>query len=132
MAVFESKEKMYAVLGGLFEELFQDPSVVAALGKAGVTTRYQLSDPQGEVWLTSDGRVLYGPQSETATVTMILSGDTCHRFWMKKLSLPLALAKGKVKAKGPLHKTLKLMPLLKPAFERYPEFARSHGITADA
>lgn len=128
MAVFESKEQMYTVLGGLFESLLKDPSVVDALQKAGVTTRYQLTDPEGEVWVTKEGEVLYGPQAQQPTVTMILSGDTCHQFWLKKLSLPLALAKGKVKAKGPLHKTLKLMPLLKPAFDAYPEHAKSHGI----
>jgi len=128
MPIFETQERIYTVLGGLFEDVLKDAVVVDALAKSGVTTRYQLSDPSGEIWITKEGQVLYGPQDQTPTVTMILSGDTCHQFWMKKLSLPLALAKGKIKAKGPIHKTLKLLPLLKSAFEQYPAHARAQGI----
>ena len=63
-----------------------------------------------------------------ATVEMTLSGDTCHKFWLKHVSMPIALAKGLIKAKGPMPKVLKLLPLLKPAYEMYPEHAKSHGL----
>jgi hypothetical protein len=59
---------------------------------------------------------------------MDLSGDSCHLFWLKELSLPIALAKRKIKARGPMPKVLKLLPMLKPAYEAYPEIAKAHGI----
>ena len=42
--------------------------------------------------------------------------------------MPVALAKGLIKVKGPMPKVLKLLPLLKPAFRAYPEHARKYGI----
>jgi len=59
---------------------------------------------------------------------MSLSGDSCHKFWLKQLTMPVALAKRQIKAKGPIPKVLKLLPMLKPAYEAYPEIAKSHGI----
>jgi len=128
MTTFKSQENMYEVLGGLFEDLLKDESVVNALQKAEVTTCFQLTDPEGKIWITADGRVLYGHQDTKATVTMILSGDTCHKFWLRKISMPLALAKGLIKAKGPMNKVLKLLPLMKPAFENYPAQAQKFGL----
>jgi hypothetical protein len=59
---------------------------------------------------------------------MTLSGDTCHKFWLKQVSMPVALAKRLIKAKGPMPKVLKLLPLLGPAYEAYPDIARGHGL----
>ena len=47
------------------------------------------------------------------------------------VSMPVALAKGLVKTKGPLPKVLKLLPLLKPAYEMYPEHAKAHGLSIE-
>ncbi len=61
-------------------------------------------------------------------VEMFLSGDDCHKFWMQELKLPIALATRKIKAKGPINKILKLLPMLKPAYEKYPQIAKDHGL----
>jgi hypothetical protein len=42
--------------------------------------------------------------------------------------MPVALAKGLIKAKGPMPKVIKLLPLLKPAYAAYPEIAKKHGL----
>ena len=42
--------------------------------------------------------------------------------------MPVALAKGLIKAKGPLPKVLNLLPLIKPAYVIYPDIAKKHGI----
>ena len=59
---------------------------------------------------------------------MTLDGDTCHKFWLKQIKMPVALAKGLIKAKGPMPKVLKLLPLLKPAYEAYPAIAQKNGL----
>jgi len=61
-------------------------------------------------------------------VEMDLSGDACHQFWLKELKLPVALATGKIKARGPMPTILKLLPLLKPAYEMYPDIARKNNL----
>jgi hypothetical protein len=42
--------------------------------------------------------------------------------------MPVALAKGLIKAKGPMPKVIKLLPLLKPAYREYPALAKTHGL----
>lgn len=132
MAVFESKEKMVTVLGSLFENLLADPVMGPKFVQTNIIIKFNISDPDGALWLTpgdgTKGEVLWGDIGQTATVEMTLSGDTCHKFWLKHISMPVALAKGLIKAKGPMPKVLKLLPLLKPAYDMYPEHAKSHGL----
>ena len=129
MPVFESTEKMYQVLGQLFRTLLADPEMGPKFRDSGIVIRFRITQPNGEIWLTPDGQVHCGaPEGIKPTVTMSLGGDTCHRFWLKQVSMPVALAKGLIKAKGPLPKVLKLLPLLKPAYQAYPEIAASFGL----
>ncbi|MFH1138076.1 MAG: SCP2 sterol-binding domain-containing protein [Pseudomonadota bacterium] len=128
MAVFESTEKMYEVLGTLFRTLLNDPAAGPKFQNADLVIRFVINDPDGEIWLSRDGGVHCGSADLTATVTMTLSGDSCHQFWLKQLGMPTALAKDKIKAKGPMPKVLKLLPILKPAYEAYPDIARKFGL----
>ena len=132
MPVFESKEKMQTVLGGLFEKLLSDPEFGPKFVQSDITIKFNISDPNAELWVTpgdgTTGEVIWGATDQKATVEMTLSGDTCHRFWLKEIAMPIALAKGLIKAKGPMPKILKLLPLLKPAYEAYPDWARSQGL----
>jgi putative sterol carrier protein len=52
-------------------------------------------------------------------VTMTMSADTAHRFWLGQVNVTVALARGEIKASGPVAKILKLVPLTKPVFPRY-------------
>lgn len=135
MPVFESVEKMQVVLGGLFQNLLTNPDFGAKFIKADIIIKFTISDPGAELWVTpgdgTTGVVAWGKQAIKPTIEMTLSGDTCHRFWLQQVSMPIALAKGLIKAKGPMPKVLKLLPLLKPAYAAYPDWARSHGLPID-
>ncbi|MFP4477006.1 MAG: SCP2 sterol-binding domain-containing protein [Desulfatibacillaceae bacterium] len=130
MPVFESTDKMYEVLGGLFRELMKDEKIYRTAMDTGISICFNITEPKGQLWLdpSDERRVICGSHDIRPTITMNLSGDSCHDFWLKKLSLPMAIAKGKIKAKGPMPKVLKMLPMLKPAHEMYPEIARSHGL----
>ena len=128
MAVFENTEKMYEVLGTLFETLMKDEAVRKKYVDSNIIIKFTINDPEGFIWLTNEPRVICGPAELKPTIEMWLSGDSCHKFWLKQLTLPIALAKGHIKAKGPMPKVLKLLPLLKPAYEAYPSIAKDHGI----
>jgi len=128
MPVFSSTEKMYEVLGTLFEALMHDPVVGPKFAESNIIIKFIINDPDGFIWLTSEPKVICGQADLKPTIEMSLSGDSCHKFWLKEISLPVALAKGLVKAKGPMPKVLKLLPLLKPAYEAYPEIAKKHNL----
>ena len=130
MAVFENTDKMYTVLGALFEKLVKDPAVGPQFVEANIIIKFLIDNPNGEIWLSpaNNGEVICGSTNLSPTIEMALSGDTCHRFWLQEVSMPVALAKGLIKAKGPLPKVLKLLPLLKPAYAAYPDIARANNL----
>ncbi len=130
MAVFANTDKMYEVLGSLFKTLLGDSEVGPKFVESGIIIKFNINNPDGIIWLTNDdgGKVICGPSDHKTTVEMTLDGDTCHRFWLQEISMPVALSKGLIKAKGPLPKVLKLLPLLKPAYQAYPDIAKKHGI----
>ena len=135
MAVFESVEKMQEVLGGLFENLLADPDFAPKYLKADIIIKFNITGPNADLWVTpgdgTQGEVIWGKTDLKPTIEMTLSGDTCHKFWLQQVSMPIALAKGLIKAKGPMPKVLKLLPLLKPAYAAYPDWARSKGLAID-
>ena len=129
MAIFANTEKMYEVLGTLFNTLLNHPSVGPKFVESNIIIKFTINDPSGFIWLTPDKGVICGDADCKPTIEMTLSGDTCHKFWLQEVSMPVALAKGLIKAKGPLPKVLKLLPLLKPAYEAYPDISRKHGLS---
>lgn len=128
MAVFESTQKMYEVLGLLFETLLKDETMYQKFIDSKITIKFIIHNPEGFLWVTNDGKVICGEADYKPSIEMTLDGDTCHKFWLQEIKMPVALAKGLIKAKGPLPKVLKLLPLLKPAYAAYPGIAKKHGI----
>jgi hypothetical protein len=59
-----------------------------------------------------------------------MSSDTAHRLWMGTLTMPLALATGKVRVKGSVAKVVEFVPMLQPAFDRYPAIAEAEGLVS--
>ena len=132
MAVFKSAEKMYEILGGLFEDALNDPVSGPKFKDSGVIIKFNITDPDGTLWVdAANMKVFGGPSDLKPKVEMTLSGDSCHDFWLKKLTLPVALAKGKIKAKGAMPTILKLLPLLKPVHAAYPEISRKNNLPVD-
>lgn len=133
MAVFSNTDKMYEVLGSLFNTLLKDPSAGPKFLESEIVIKFDINNPDGIIWLSNEdnGKVVTGSADIDATIEMQLSGDTCHKFWLQDISMPVALSKGLIKAKGPLPKVLKLLPLLKPAYAAYPSIADEHGLSID-
>jgi putative sterol carrier protein len=74
-----------------------------------------------------DGQVDFGETSMEPEIVMSMEADTAHRFWLGKVNVTMALAKGQMKAKGPVAKILKLVPLTKPIFPRYQQMLEQDG-----
>ena len=67
------------------------------------------------------GRSTSARPSLDPEIVMVMEADTAHKFWLGKVNVTMALARGQMKAKGPVAKILKLVPLTKPIFPRYKE-----------
>jgi hypothetical protein len=67
----------------------------------------------------AEGEVDLGDTDLEPEVVMSMEADTAHLFFLGKVNVTVALARGQIKAKGPVAKILKLVPLTKPIFPRY-------------
>jgi putative sterol carrier protein len=128
MPVFKDTDTMYEMLGSLWRHVILETEFGPKLKDYDITFKFVITDPHGYLWVSHD-TVLTGDQAnQAAVITMELSGDTVHKFWLKQISLPVALATRKIKSKGPIPKVLKILPFLKPVYEKYPEYCEKFGM----
>ena len=123
MPYFKDADEVYAYIGRLFEELAADEELAPKFRKANTVVQYQYRNPESQITVDlreeGDGQVDCGESSLEPEVVMSMEADTAHRFWLGKVNVTVALARGQMKAKGPVAKILKLVPLVKPVFPRY-------------
>lgn len=128
MAVFTTAEEMYRFVGGIFEESFADPVVGEEFARSGVVLKLHYTEPSAVMTVDMPNKsVIYGPDGPKASVEMFMKGDVAHRFWLGKVNVSMALAKGQMRAKGAIPKILKLVPIAKKLFPKYLELLEKAG-----
>ncbi|HZW83220.1 MAG TPA: hypothetical protein VFF14_07390, partial [Candidatus Deferrimicrobium sp.] len=81
--------------------------------------------PDGRLALICPGDSYHQGKAE---IVMSMKADTAHLFWMGKINLMAALAKGQIVSKGPINKALALLPAIKPTYTMYPEHLKKLGM----
>jgi hypothetical protein len=121
MGFFASPEEVDKYIGGIFRQAADDPIVGPKMKAAEITLRVVYSDPECEVTVRFHDPMTTtaGPVDDEPDVTLTMKADIADKFWRGKYNLAVGLAKGEVKAKGPVNKILKLVPLTKPLFPMY-------------
>jgi putative sterol carrier protein len=121
--VFKDDQEVYDYIGKLFVDLSDDPELSPKFRRADTIVQYRYSNPESQITVKmkegEDGQVDFGPTDLQPEIVMSMEADTAHKFWLGKVNVTMALAKGQMKAKGPVAKILKLVPLVKPVFPRY-------------
>ena len=123
MAVFKDDQEVYQYIGRLFQDLANDDELGPKFRRADTIVQYKYSNPESQITVKmkdgEEGQVDFGATEMQPEIVMAMDADTAHRFWLGKVNVTMALAKGQMKAKGPVAKILKLVPLVKPVFPRY-------------
>ena len=131
MPYFKDADEVYAFIGRLFEDLAEDDELAPKFRKANTIVQYHYREPESQITVNlidgGDGQVDCGPTSMEPEVVMTMDADTAHRFWLGQVNVTVALARGQIKAKGPVAKILKLVPLVKPVFPRYRRLLEDAG-----
>ena len=131
MPYFKSAEELYSYLGRLLTELSDDPELGPRFRRANTIVQYRTTNPEAVVTAKlidgEDGQVDCGATSLEPEVELSMQADLAHRFWLGLVSPTKELARGNMRAKGPVAKILKLVPLARPGFARYVERLQAEG-----
>jgi putative sterol carrier protein len=128
---FKDADEVYAYIGRLFEDLADDDEMAPKFSKANTIVQYRYRDPESTITVKlldgEEGQVDCGHTAMEPEVVMTMDADTAHRFWLGNVNVTVALARGQMKAKGPVAKILKLVPLVRPVFPRYRRMLEEDG-----
>ena len=131
MAYFKDAQEVYDTIGTLFSDLAVDEELAPKFRKANTIVQYVYSDPDSVITVRlqegEEGDVDFGETEMEPEVTMRMKADTAHRFWLGKVNVTVAIARGEIKPQGPVAKILRLVPLTKPVFPRYKALLESKG-----
>ncbi|MAM87714.1 MAG: hypothetical protein CME36_10460 [unclassified Hahellaceae] len=129
--VFEDSTMIYDVLGNFYQSLIDHEELGPRLLNSHLVVQFRYSDPEAVITLDASGSevVLYlgDVYDGVPEVTMSMKADFAHAFWQGKANFLTALTRRQVTSKGNVPKAVKLLPILKPAYELYPEHLKSHG-----
>ena len=131
MAYFKDAQDVYDTIGRLFAELAEDEELGPKFRKADTIVQYDYTEPDSKITVRlqegQPGDVDFGETEMEPEVVMSMEADTAHRFWLGQVNVTVALARGQIKANGPVAKILKLVPLTKPVYPRYKAQLEAQG-----
>jgi len=129
--VFKNTKMLYDILIEFYEQLKDDPEIGPALAKTNLRIQFRYRNPAAVITINAAGddiEILKGEYKGDLDVTMTMDADFAHKFWHGKANLVSALTRRQVVAKGNVPKTIKLLPILKPAYDLYPKYLRNKGL----
>ena len=131
MPYFKDADEVHEFIGGLFLELAGDEDLGPKLRKANTIVQYRYTNPESRITVKlldgQEGQVDMGDTELEPEIVMTREADTAHEFWLGKVNVTVALARGQMKARGPVAKILKLVPLAKTVFPRYRRMLEEKG-----
>jgi hypothetical protein len=123
-----SPEEMYTIAQTVCDATFSDPEISRKVAKSGLVLRFTYYDverwgddkPEITMDFTREPITLHvGPCDLKPNIDMSMEAFTAHLFWMEKLNVMAAITRGRIKAKGPIPRAMRLLPMVKPFHANY-------------
>ncbi len=131
MTYFKDGDEVYHYIGGLLTGVIDDDELGPQLKRADTTVEFRYHDPEAVITFRlvegEEVQVDLGESELEPEIVMTADADVAHLFWLGRVNVTVALARGQMKATGPVAKILKLVPLVKPVFPRYRELLEREG-----
>jgi hypothetical protein len=130
VATFADAQQVYDTIGAFLEQITKDEDLRPKFVAADTSFHVVYSDPDCDMLVdcTIDPPVVtMAPGEVKSEIELAMAADDGHQFWLGNLNMALALAKNKVKVKGPISKIMKLLPAMRPAFPKYKAFIAERG-----
>ncbi len=140
MPVFSDQAALKECFTALFHDLRDHPEIGERVRASGLVIRFTYYRPdcfvvidtrQSPIAITWDSEPQLSSEERTRIyVDMAMEADTAHSFWLGRVNLVAAITRGIIKAKGPIPSIMRLLPIIKPAFDMYPRVLRARGLDA--
>ncbi|MBC2715549.1 MAG: hypothetical protein HF978_09585 [Desulfobacteraceae bacterium] len=128
MPIF-TKEVATELFGELWMKMINETEFGPKLKESNMTILFVVDEPDITMFVDANGPLFDDEaKAKVPTVSMKMNGDTVHKFWLKQIFIPKALATRQIRAKGPVGKVLQLLPLLKPGQALYPEYCKKFNL----
>lgn len=134
MPFFKDADEVYHYLGGMFEKA-RETEAGPKMAQADIDLQIYYTQPESSLLVKMHGdniEVHPGGDNPDADVRLFMPADIADKYWRGEYNLAVGMAKGKVKAKGPVNKILKLVPLCKPLFPMYRDMVADKDAAAVA
>jgi putative sterol carrier protein len=122
MSYFADANEVYKYLGGVFRVADETEGVGSALRDLNLVLRLDYTGPESTITVVlrePSIQVIEGASDVEPDIRMAMSADNGNKFWRGEYNVAVGLAKRQVKAKGPVSKILKVIPVAKPVFPLY-------------
>ena len=133
---YRDVDHMFEIYGRFLDRILTHEKIGPKMSRAKLVIRFIYTDPDCEITIDlrnppektgSYGNFYLGPCDVDADVWSRQSADHSHRFW-HGLENPIAsVARGKVKQGGSAAAMLKLLPVVRRAFEMFPVVLKELG-----
>jgi hypothetical protein len=131
MTYFQDAADVDHFIGGIFTECLTDPDLGPKFAASGTILRLNFTEPDVTIVVDCANNKVYTGAAlagaPDSNVEMFMTSDVAHRYWLGQVNVSVALAKGMMRAKGPIPRILKLVPLTKHVFPRYQRMIEESG-----
>ena len=130
MAIFKDTEHFYSVLVPFFHRLKDHPEMGPKVLASGLIIKFEYREPDAVIMIhCPNSEIIQGDREDIKQdVTMSMTAETAHKFWLGNVNLMLAITKRQIVAKGPIAKIMKLLPIIKNSYDMYKDYLREIGM----
>jgi len=133
---YESADQLYEIYARFMDSILKDPKIGPKMSKSGIIIKFIYTDPDCEITIDLKnppaeegyhGTYYLGPCDVQEDVWSKQEADFSHSFWHGHENPVAAVARGKVKQGGKVTAMMKLLPVVRPAFGRFPVVLEEMG-----
>ncbi len=133
---YRDADHLYEIYGYFMDRVLTDEKIGSKMAKAGIIIRFIYTDPDSEITIDLKnpperpgyyGSYRLGPCDLQEDVWSKQAADFSHSFWHGLENPVAAVTRGKVKQGGKITAMLKLLPVVKPAFQMFPVILKELG-----
>ena len=133
---YRDQEHLYEVYNYFLDQVLRDEKIGPKMSRAKIIIKFIYTDPDSEITIDLKsppaeegmyGTFYLGPCDLKEDVWSKQSADHSQRFWHGFENPIAAVTRGKVKQGGKITAMLKLLPVVKPTFKRFPQILEEMG-----